>query len=497
MAISPVEQADFYTVEEKNNRRTALLIVLYLLLFCLCGLVLDTIYGFFPGIPVISVSVLAFAGVQTLISLNWGGELLARALGGRPLAHFREFRYRRALNVVREVSIAAGVPMPRVYVIPEPFPNAMVAGTRKDRACLCLTTGLILLMDRDELQGVVAHEFGHVLAGDMRLMTMMSALLGAIAILSEYLIRGVWVSGRRRVRLNRGIPIPLIAVGLLIGIASPFIGRIIAYSVSRFREYAADAAGARIIRNPGALAQALEKIGRYQGDLEGGYRAAAHMFFVDFYRGDANPTESAFANLTNTHPPLKRRIAILKKMAGEPVGDITRQRVEKAPVCPSCGARLKPLKAKTAYGLPLMLDQCERCGGIWFDKYELSAVGPGFHLEKLINVENFKKPSPYHKGPLVCPRCGVKLKAVRDPGLPKSIVLEHCPLCAGTWLNLEEVKTYIKWRRKKKVTHEALPEELFWTRAQWRKTPEKRFRRVPAKHEEENDIAGMIFRMLR
>jgi heat shock protein HtpX len=222
--------------------------------------------------------------------------------------------HRELRNIVTEMALASGAAMPQVYVINDPAPNALATGTNEKNAAICVTTGLLSLLDRDETQGVVAHEMSHIRNEDTLLMTLVSVLVGGIALLADWGQRGVY---RARVSRRDDDKSPALFIPLLLLVAvSPLVAQLLAMAVSRQREYLADATAAEYTRNPLGLARALEKIRDAEAPVNKATRGTAPLFFSDPLRRRLNDSESGLANLLTTHPPIERRIQLLYQMAG-------------------------------------------------------------------------------------------------------------------------------------------------------------------------------------
>ena len=223
-------------------------------------------------------------------------------------------------NVVDEMAIASGLPRPKVYVVPDADPNAFATGRDPAHASLAVTRGLLDALDREELQGVVAHEMSHIRNFDIRVMTIVAALVGAVALLADWARRGMmWGGGRRRDRDDdRGggaAGIILFAVWLIAILIAPLLAQLLAMMVSRRREYLADASGAELTRNPLGLARALEKIESAAAPTAAVNRGTAHLCIADPLGRSINVREGAWANLFASHPPMAARIAALEEMA--------------------------------------------------------------------------------------------------------------------------------------------------------------------------------------
>ena len=255
------------------------------------------------------LAVVAFGSLTKILALAaGGGDGVAKAMGGVLVpAATRDPDEKRLINIVEEMAIASGVPAPRVYLIPDPAINAFAAGTRPDNAVVGVTKGALLAFSRDEMQGVMAHEFSHILNGDMRMNIRLIGILHGILIigyLGYFILRSSLYSSMARSRDNRGAaPMLLIGAALAIaGFAGSFFGNWIRAAVSRQREFLADASAVQFTRNPRGIGGALEKIGKLSGVLKNPHASECrHMCLAD-------SVAVGFANPFATHPPLKERI---------------------------------------------------------------------------------------------------------------------------------------------------------------------------------------------
>jgi heat shock protein HtpX len=214
-------------------------------------------------------------------------------------------------NVVEEVSIAAGIPKPKVYIAPTPAPNAFATGRNPQNASIAVTTGLLEIMNRQELQGVIAHEMSHIRNYDMLLMTVVAAIGGLIVLLRDFFLRSMLFGGRRRERRGGGqAALILLIVGLVLAIIAPIFVALIRSAISRQREYLADASGAYITRYPQGLAQALAKLRDTGQKMQRASDANAHLFITSPFGKDRLDVTSMFA----THPPIDKRIERLNSL---------------------------------------------------------------------------------------------------------------------------------------------------------------------------------------
>jgi heat shock protein HtpX len=221
------------------------------------------------------------------------------------------------LNVVEEMKIASGLPMPKVYVIPDPDPNAFATGRDPYHASIAVTQGLLDKLNREELQGVIGHEMSHIRNLDIRLMTTIAALVGAVVLLSDWTMRSMRLGGGRGRSSKRGGGggMILLALWIVAVILAPVIAQLLAMTVSREREYLADATGAELTRNPAGLASALKKIEMEHAPTSAIKRGTAHLCIADPLGRKMDLREGFVADLFATHPPMPRRISKLMQMA--------------------------------------------------------------------------------------------------------------------------------------------------------------------------------------
>ena len=213
-------------------------------------------------------------------------------------------------NVSEEMAIAAGIPKPEVYVIDDPTPNAFATGRKPEEGIVCVTTGLLEVLNREELQGVVAHEIGHIRNNDIKFMTTLAIVVGLIPLISHFFLRSLWYGGGRR-RSEGGGNVIMIVIALALALLAPIMAKLRELAVSRKREYMADASAAQFTRNPDALASALEKLSKPTTKLEAASKATEHMFIVNPFK----PLQKA-NSLFSTHPPTAKRIAALRGLSG-------------------------------------------------------------------------------------------------------------------------------------------------------------------------------------
>jgi len=221
--------------------------------------------------------------------------------------------FRQLHNIVEEVAIAAGIPKPRTYVIDAEAPNAFATGRNPQHASIAVTRGLLQLMNREELQGVIAHELSHIRNYDILVMTIVAIIGGLLVLFRDVFLRwGLFGSGGRR-RDSRGggqLGLILVVGAIVLAIVSPLLVALIRAAISRQREYLADASGALIVRNPYGLSSALKKLGAYEGKLRTASAATAHMFIANPFGKDRGRSTNPFAS----HPPIEERVQRLEQL---------------------------------------------------------------------------------------------------------------------------------------------------------------------------------------
>ncbi len=300
-----------YEAIASNKRRTVALVLGALLLLGALGWLIG--YLWYSG-PAGLVVALAIALVMSIGSYRYGDRIVLASARAREVTPDEEPRLH---NIVEGLSIAAGIPKPRVYVIPEQAPNAFATGRNPAHSSVAVTRGLLDTMNRVELEGVVAHELSHVVDRDILVGTIVATLVGAVILLSEFFMRWFWWGGFRGRRGDDrgGGPAAGIffAMGILLLILAPIFGQIIRFAVSRQREYLADAQGALLTRYPPGLAAALRKIAAAPTAMRSANNATAHLWLSQPSRFEGEKM-GALEKLFSTHPPIEDRIRRLEEM---------------------------------------------------------------------------------------------------------------------------------------------------------------------------------------
>jgi heat shock protein HtpX len=293
---------------QASNRRASWLLAGFMVLL-LGAIGYLVALAFDPGAAWTFIVIAAVLAIGQSLAAYWFSDKLALAVSGARPANKDEHRY--LVNVTEAVAIGAGVPMPKIYVIDNPAPNAFATGRDPRHGAIAVTTGLMSILDRQELEGVIAHEMAHVKNYDIRFASMLAATVGAIVLLRDVILRGLRFGGRsRRSSSSGGGKGQAIAMVLLIVllILAPILATLVRLAVSRRREYLADATGAYITRNPDGLASALAKLRDYRGAPMQVSEGVQHMYFT-------NPVAKLNAlSWLATHPPIDDRISRLRRM---------------------------------------------------------------------------------------------------------------------------------------------------------------------------------------
>ncbi len=299
--------ASFDRLITHNKRVSILLFVVMTLFFIVVGGVVGTYFAeSWQGGLVIAAIV---GGVYGLIAWSQGDSIVLSMSGAREISHSDQ---PQLWNVIEELSIAGGIPMPRVYLIDDTAMNAFATGRDPARSSVAITRGLLEKCTRDELQGVMAHEMSHVRNYDIRFATLMAVMVGAIVLLCDVMRRSfLWGGGRRRSSNRGGGGQAIVALAaIVLSIVAPILAAIIQMAVSRQREFLADASAVELTRNPKGLISALNKLSYDTEPLEAANRGTQHLFIVNPFKGKKLGRDSIFS----THPSLESRIARLEAL---------------------------------------------------------------------------------------------------------------------------------------------------------------------------------------
>ncbi|MHB1458271.1 MAG: M48 family metallopeptidase [Armatimonadota bacterium] len=295
-----------YDQISSNKTRSVLLVVFFFILVVGLGYLFSNIKGYswiFPVAVIVAV-------VQSIAGFYYSDKIVLAMSHARPATREENAHL---VNSVEGLAIAAGIPVPPIYIIDDGAPNAFATGRDPNHAVIVVTTGIMEKLNRVELEGVIAHEMSHIKNFDIRLMALVTILAGTIVLVSDWFLRSMWWGGgRRRSNDSGGGGAIMLVVALAAAILAPIIATIIKLSISRQREFLADASGAMLTRYPDGLASALEKISGDPEPLEAANKATAHMYISNPLNGEDGG--GFIARMFSTHPPIEERIKRLRAM---------------------------------------------------------------------------------------------------------------------------------------------------------------------------------------
>ena len=314
MTASPAPTTFFREIA-RNRRNSWILIFVVAIVLAALGGAIGGATGYGWGGVVLALVVAFFMSIGSYFA---GDQLVLLSSGAKEVPQQQPpDQYRQLLNVVTEMSLASGLPMPKVYVINDTAPNAFATGRDPKHASVAVTSGLLEKMDREELQGVIGHELSHVGNYDIRFSLLVGVLVGSIALLADWFLRFTfWGGGRRDSDNDRGgggAAAILFILALVLAVVAPLIGRLVQLAVSRQRESLADVSAVELTRNPVGLARALRTIADDPEVLEVANRATQHLYIVNPIKS----FETRSKSMWDTHPPIAERIAVLRGLAGQ------------------------------------------------------------------------------------------------------------------------------------------------------------------------------------
>lgn len=297
-----------YNQISSNRYRTYFIFAIFIFLFTGFFYILGKYMGSSPSYIFLGISI---SLISSFTSYFYSDKIILFTVGAKPADKKEYFDF---YTVAENIAIASGIPMPKLYVINNASPNAFATGRNPKHAIVCATTGLLDLLSRAELEGVIAHEMAHIKNYDILLSSVVAVLVGSLAIISDLIMRNLWWAGLRRNDDDdrRGNPISLVFF-IFVLIMTPIVATLIQLVVSRQREYLADATGALTTRYPEGLARALEKISSNRNVLSAASTSTAHLFIVNPFKKRAG-ISNWFLSLFSTHPPVEERVKILRSM---------------------------------------------------------------------------------------------------------------------------------------------------------------------------------------
>lgn len=294
-----------YEQVDRNKARSTIVIAVFAIFIALTVYILGRAFGYGPSFIGMALIV---SGISSFFGYWYSDKIILGISGARPANKSEDLLFRQ---VAENISIGAGVPVPKLFVIDDSAPNAFATGRDVSHAVVCVTTGLLEKLNRTELEGVVAHEISHIKNYDTRLMSVVAVLVGMITLLGDWLLRSRFRSRSRDNDESGNLGVILMILGIVLALLSPIIAQLIQLTISRRREFLADAGSAMITRQPSGLISALKKIAADSEPLEAANKATAHLYIVNPFKEKQNNV-GWFANMFNTHPPVAERIRALE-----------------------------------------------------------------------------------------------------------------------------------------------------------------------------------------
>ncbi len=295
---------NIYSVISSNVRKTWIIMILFILFISTLGFIYGKAFanaGFlYAGVA------FCLALLSSILSYYFSDQAILTVTKAKRI-HFSDNP--QLFRIVENLTIGLGIPMPKIYIIEDNSPNAFATGRDPQHAAVGVTSGLLQLLNKVELEGVIAHELSHIKNYDIRLMAVVAVLVGFVALLADIFTRHIWNSGEKS---HRGGSALFVLIGIIFALISPLIATLFQLAISRKREFLADASGALLTRYPDGLANALEKIASNKKPLKYATNATAHLFIVNPFRD--KEISHWFSSLFNTHPPIEERIKILREM---------------------------------------------------------------------------------------------------------------------------------------------------------------------------------------
>ena len=392
----------------QSNRRKSLILFISLgITLLLLGYFFGSAY-YADGVGFIGIFfALVIWGILSLISYFSGSKILLAVSGAKEVT---KDVHPQLFNVVEEMKISAGLPaMPKIYIMNETAPNAFATGIKPENSAVAVTAGLLARLNRDELQGVIAHEVSHIVNRDVMFMTFAGIMLGSIVLISEVFLRSLWFGGGRysskSSKSSGQGQLIIMIVAIAFAILAPILAQLLYFAISRKREYLADASAVRYTRYPEGLASALEKISQNTIELKTANKVTAPMYIVN----PLKPKEQKLSDLTSTHPPISERIRILRSMSGganyidyqNAFNVVKKHKVNLIPSSGLADQTSVGLKEKVSSSIPLGLTkQVKReAGDIMMKVNNYSFVDCECGLK-------IKIPPDFKKDTVICPRCG-------------------------------------------------------------------------------------------
>lgn len=296
-----------YEEVDRNKRRSMIVIIFFAVFVVVVTYLLGRAFGYSPY-SMVGLA-LIISGFMSFFGYWYSDKIILGVSGARPATSKEDYLFS---SVAENLSIGAGIPKPKLYMIEDSAPNAFATGRDINHATVCVTSGLLEKLNRTELEGVIGHEISHIRNYDMRLMSVVAVLVGMVTLLADWLLRSR-IRVRERDSEEGNIGAILMIIGLVLALLSPAVAQLIQLAISRRREFLADAGSAMITRQPSGLISALKKISADKEPLEAANKATAHLYIVNPFK-EEHKTVGWFANFFNTHPPISERIKVLEEM---------------------------------------------------------------------------------------------------------------------------------------------------------------------------------------
>lgn len=298
---------NIYSAISSNKNKTWAIMLLFVLVITTLVYVFSKALGYGLGFAGIA---LILAGITSIGSYYYSDKIVLATSGAKEI---KKEDNPELFRIVENLCIGDGLPLPRIYIINDISPNAFATGRDPKHAVVCVTTGILQILDKSELEGVIAHELSHVKNFDIRLMGIVAVLVGFVAILSNLFTNQLMFGGFNKNDNERSSSNGIfMLIGIILAILSPIAATLIQLAISRKREFLADASGALLTRYPEGLARALEKLENNKNSLKSASNATAHLFIVNPFKG--KDTKKMFVSLFDTHPPIAERIKVLREM---------------------------------------------------------------------------------------------------------------------------------------------------------------------------------------
>ena len=297
-----------YEQVDRNKTKSAIIMVLFTSFIILATWVFTQASGY--GLSWVGIA-LVFSGLMSYVSYYHSDKIILKLSSARLANRKKDFKF---YTVVENLCLATQMKKPKLYVIQDTAPNAFATGRDPDHAVVCVTTGLLQKLDRTELEGVIAHELSHIINYDIRLMSIVTVLVGLVTLLADWFLRASrWGGSRDRNRSSGQAQMIIFVIGIILALLSPLIANLIKLAISRRREFLADASAVKITRFPDGLSRALAKIAKDKEPLEVANKATAHLYISNPLKNH-HDSIGWFAKLFNTHPPVRERLKALGRM---------------------------------------------------------------------------------------------------------------------------------------------------------------------------------------